>query len=270
MEDFKTVHAHVLAWLEEAAENLRQSLKRSLQVDQKTGASDLVTEMDKATEAYFVDKITSHFPDHRIIGEEGMSQGTEDLAGIVWVIDPIDGTLNFVKQKNNFGILIGIFQDGKPLSGYIYDVMKHDLYAGIVGQGAPLNGQPLVPLKIDRLQDSLAVGNVAMFTQNRCNSQRLLENVLGVRAHGSAALEVIEVIRGEAAVYLSFKLSPWDFAAGWAICEAMGFKATKPDGSALSILSASPIIFAHDTVHEEVIRVLAEEKDQLGEINEYA
>ena len=114
MEDFKTVHAHVLAWLEEAAENLRQSLKRSLQVDQKTGASDLVTEMDKATEAYFVDKITSHFPDHRIIGEEGMSQGTEDLAGIVWVIDPIEGTLNFVKQKNNFAILIGIFQDGKP------------------------------------------------------------------------------------------------------------------------------------------------------------
>ena len=148
--------------------------------------------------------------------------------------------------------------------------MKHDLYAGIVGQGVTLNGQPLVPLKIERLQDSLAVGNVAMFTQNRCNSQRLLENVLGVRAHGSAALEVIEVIRGEAAVYLSFKLSPWDFAAGWAICEAMGFKATKPDGSALSILSASPIIFAHDTVHEEVIRVLAEEKDQLGEINEYA
>ena len=80
----------------------------------------------------------------------------------------------------------------------------------------------------------------------------------------------LTVIRGEAAVYLSFNLSPWDFAAGWAICEAMGFKATKPDGSQLSILSASPIIFAHDSVHDEVIRVLAEEKDQLGEINEYA
>ena len=264
------LHQHILEWLEVAAENLRQSLKRNLVVDEKTNASDLVTEMDKATEAFFIEKIKAYYPEHRVIGEEGMGAGAADLSGMVWVIDPIDGTLNFVKQKNNFGILIGLYQDGKPVAGYIYDVMKHDVYWGIVGQGAYLNGEVLQPIDIPRLQDSIAVGNVAMFTMNRCNSQRLLENVLGVRAHGSAALETIEVIRGEASVYLSFMLSPWDFAAGWAICESLGFKVTKPNGDPISILEKSPIIMARPAIHAEVVRVLAEQKKELGDINEYA
>ena len=266
----EALHQQICEWMEEAASLLRASLVDTLQVDEKTNASDLVTEMDRAIERLFIEKINTHYPSHRVIGEEGQAEVITDLSGIVWVIDPIDGTLNFVKQKNNFGILVGIFQDGQPLAGYIYDVMHHDLYVGRVGIGLTLNGEPFTPLPIESLQSSLAVGNVAMFTLNRCNSQRLLEQVLGVRAHGSAALEIIEVIRGQAAVYLCFALSPWDFAAGWAICEAMGFKATQPDGSPLSILQKSPVIFAHPIVHDEVVQLLSEKKETLGEINEYA
>lgn len=263
------LHHRILGWLEIAAESLRESHRRELVINEKQNAGDLVTEMDKAIERFFIEKITQFYPEHRIIGEEGMSAPITDTKGIIWVIDPIDGTLNFVKQKDNFGIMIGIFEDGKPIAGYIYNVMRYELYYGIVGDGVYHNQKPLYALPITTLSDSLVMGNVGMFALNRCNSQRLLKAVLGVRAHGSAALEVIEVIKGQAAAYLSFGLSPWDFAAGYAICEAAGLKATKANGEPLSILEKSPVIFAHPSVHQEVIDVL-NQKEELGEINEYA
>ena len=177
-----------------AAENLRHSLSKELQVEKKASARDLVTEMDRAIERFFVQRIQEYYPTHRIIGEEGTSEVISDIAGMIWVIDPIDGTLNYVKQKNNFAIMIGLFQDGKPVAGYIYDVMKQDLYYGIVGDGAYLNGCQMDLPSITTLQESLAVGNVGMFVRNAYNSQRLLHHVLGVRSHGSAALEIIEYL----------------------------------------------------------------------------
>lgn len=263
------LHHRILVWLEEAADSLRTSLKRELVVEEKKDASDLVTEMDKATEAFFADKIQTYYPDHQIIGEEGIRTAAKSQAGYVWVIDPIDGTLNFVKQKNNFGIMIGIFKDGQPLAGYIYQVMAKELYYGIVGEGVFINNLPLKPLPVPPLKDSLVMGNVGMFALNKENSQALLKSVLGVRAHGSAALEIIEVIRGQASAYLSFGLSPWDFAAGWAICQAGGLKVSRADGGELSILERSSVIFSHRHVHQDIIDTLTKEKD-LGEINEYA
>ncbi|MCW6652604.1 inositol monophosphatase family protein [Aerococcaceae bacterium NML191292] len=260
------LHHRILVWLEIAAENLRQSLSKDLEVNQKTGANDLVTEMDKATERFFVTKIREHYPEHRVIGEEGIGEPVTDTKGMIWVIDPIDGTLNFVKQKNNFGIMIGLFEDGKPVAGYIYDVMKRDLYYGIVGDGAYHNGHKMSLAPIMSLSDSLAIGNVVMFATNVNQCQRLMRAVLGVRAHGSAALEMIEVLRGQASVYLSFGLRPWDYAAGYAIGVALGLKVSQPDGSPLSILRKEPFIFCHPNVYEEVMDVLKE--NELGELDE--
>lgn len=263
------LHHHILVWMEEAAEALRESHSRKLQVDEKKDASDLVTEMDKATEKFFTEKIRQFYPDHRIIGEEGISGPVNDTNGMIWVIDPIDGTLNFVKQKNNFGIMIGLFNNGKPVAGYIYDVMQHDLYYGIVGEGMYLNNKPLKPLPVGPLNDSLIMGNVGMFSRNQNNCQSLLATVLGARAHGSAALEVIQVLRGEASLYLSFGLHPWDFAAGYAICEAGGIICTQADGSPLSILEKSSVLFAHPSVYKEAVEIL-NNPTEIGEINEYA
>lgn len=262
------MHSRILVWMETAAENLRQSHQRDLQVQEKKNAADLVTEMDKATEAFFVEKIQAFYPTHQIIGEEGMSdQPVTDLSGVVWVIDPIDGTLNFVKQKRNFGIMLAIFKDGIPQAGYIYDVMKHDFYYGIVGDGVFLNHQPIEPIMIQSISEAVIVGNVGMFATNRGNSLALLTNSLGARAYGAAALEIISVMRGEAAVYFSAGLQPWDFAAGWAILTALGFKATTPDNQTLNLLKRCPVVFANPTVHAQAMQLLKETKE-IGEINE--
>ena len=90
--------------------------------------------MDKATENYIYDAILRNYPDHRVIGEEGHGHNMEDVKGVVWVVDPIDGTLNFVHQQEGFAISIGIYRDGKPYAGLVYDVMKDVLYHAKVGE----------------------------------------------------------------------------------------------------------------------------------------
>ncbi|XJS11434.1 inositol monophosphatase family protein [Aerococcaceae bacterium WGS1372] len=251
------LHHRILVWMEQAAKTLRQSLNRDIEVEEKQNAKDLVTEMDKATEKFFIDKINQYYPEHRVIGEEGFGDKPSDTKGIIWVIDPIDGTLNFVKSKNHFGIMLGIFLDGEPLAGYIYDVMNCDLYYGIVGEGAYLNNLPLKSIEISHLNQSLVLGNVESFSNNVYNMKALLNASLGARSYGSAAMEIIGVIRGEASLYFSAGLRPWDFAAGYAICLSMGYYVSKIDGSRPNILERSPILFAHPNVYAEALELLS-------------
>lgn len=251
------MHHRIQMWLEQAAEELQSALNRDLIVEEKKNASDLVTEMDKNTEKFLVGKIQHYYPDHKIIGEEGMTgEKVTDVSGMVWVIDPIDGTLNFVKQKNNFGIMVGLFYDGQPVAGYIYDVMNDHLYTGIVGEGAYLNNKPIELEQYQAINQSLIMGNVGMFIENHMYTQAVFKEALGARSLGSAALEVISVIRGEASIYISHGLSPWDFAAGYAICHALDMKVTTLDNQPLNILERSSVIFAHKNVHQEAINLL--------------
>ncbi|MCR8969257.1 inositol monophosphatase family protein [Facklamia sp. 7083-14-GEN3] len=253
--DFQ-IHQRVMSWLKTAGDSLIASLNTNLMVKEKTNASDLVTRMDKEVEEYLTQQINIHYPDHRVLSEEGKGHSIKDTQGVLWIIDPIDGTLNFVKQGRFFGIMIGIYVDGQPLAGYIYDVMQEDLYYGIVGQGAYLNDRPLQPLKINSLSESLMVTNAHILVRNQFNSQDLLRASLGSRSYGCAAYEMISVIRGESAFYLASRLMPWDFAAGVAILESLGFKYSQPNGKALNLLTANPGIFCNGAVYEEVLQIV--------------
>ena len=255
------LHHRVKVWLQMAAANLRESLTRNLQVDEKTSARDLVTEMDKATEAFLIDKIRSHYPDHRIIGEEGQGDTVTDTQGTIWVIDPIDGTLNFVKEKNYFGIMVGIYHDGQAQAGYIYDVMRGDLYYGIVGDGVYLNDLPLKTSTFSSLSECLIVGNTSAFIENFHNAQALAKTSLGVRSYGASALEIIAVLRGEVGLYISRFLQPWDFSAGKAIFETLGYPTSTIEGQPLNILTGSNAVFGHPAVYSEAMEIIAQSQN---------
>lgn len=250
------LHQRVMLWIEEAKLMLQDSLEKEVLVEEKRSPRDLVTEMDRKVEAFFVNKIQTHYPDHQIIGEEGTVSSNQEIKGLHWIIDPIDGTMNFVKQKNNFAIMVGIFQDGLPLAGYIYNVMANDLYYGIVGQGAYLNNRPLQPLPIKDLSDGLVAINSQSLRANHHNFQAVADKSLGVRYYGAAALEIIGVIRGELAAYLSVGLYPWDLAAGYAICQAMGMVASDLSGQKPSIFKKTPMVFARPAIQQEIIALL--------------
>src|SRR5699024_4186314 len=123
-------------WVLEAGEMIRININEPLTVDTKTSTNDLVTTVDKHTEQHYADNIKKTDPNHIILSEEGFGDELLSLDGTVWIIDPIDGTMNFVHQKRNFAISIGIYQDGVGDIGFIYDVMSDVLYSAKKGEGA--------------------------------------------------------------------------------------------------------------------------------------
>ncbi|MFB0972765.1 MAG: inositol monophosphatase family protein, partial [Neofamilia sp.] len=112
-------------------------------IEQKSGERDLVTEVDKGVEEFLRKKILDEFPDHEVMGEETYDTSLEYNTKNLWVIDPIDGTANFVKQRNDFCTIVSYFEDGEPMLTYIYEVTKDDLYHGMSGEGVYLNGEKL-------------------------------------------------------------------------------------------------------------------------------
>ena len=252
----KQMHQRAIDWLNQAADLLRATLDSPLQVKQKQNARDLVTEMDCRIEDYLIQQIRHYYPNHQILSEEGQGDVFPNTEGYLWIIDPIDGTLNYVKEKNHFAILLGIYYNGKPVAGYIVDVMNEQLYYGIVGDGVYLNHQPLLPIQIASLETSLIHGNVHLFIHNRYQAREILNHSLGMRHYGAAGLDMISVIRGEAALYLSPRLQPWDFAAGLAIFTAMNYKMTTPTGQPLDLLKRQAVLACHPAVHSQVLDII--------------
>ncbi|WP_273478145.1 inositol monophosphatase family protein [Ignavigranum ruoffiae] len=250
------LHQRIGVWMKQAGQLLLESLNESLHIEEKKSPRDLVTEMDRLIERFFRDKMQTYYPSHRMIGEEETGKHLQSTQGYLWLLDPIDGTMNFIKQKDKFAIMLGIYKDGQALAGYIYDVIQDNYYYGLVGEGAYLNDVPLEPLPVSQLEDCLIAGNPFHFMNHEDAFFHIYRKSLGIRYYGSASFEIIGVLKGELGAYLSVGLQPWDFAAGYAICQALGFKVTTLDGLPPDILQASTMIFAPPLIHREIMSMV--------------
>ncbi|EIS4902528.1 inositol monophosphatase family protein [Listeria innocua] len=240
-------------WIMEAAAKIKQSFKETLDIDIKSGRNDLVTNMDKETEAFFVKQIKEHFPNHRLFGEEGMSDDVNDLNGMVWILDPIDGTLNFVEQQRDFAISLAIYQDGVGHLAYIYDVARDELYFAEKGKGATVNGKQIPKIDKDMdLQDALLIANLSV-TRKFPTMWEAVKASRGLRLHGAASLEYMDVATGRAGAYLSANLAPWDIAAGKIIVEELGGIVTRIDGSKINMLEKGSSIVAAPKIHQTLL-----------------
>lgn len=245
-------------WVMEAGDDIRKSLKKPFKVDTKRDRKDLVTEVDQQTEKFFAHKIKKTYPHHQVLGEEGFGDKVESLDGIVWIIDPIDGTMNFVHQQRNFAISVGIYQDGIGQIGLIYDVMADELYYGLKDEGAYKNGKQLDRLNQNRKLEEAMVGiNSFWSVPNRrldeTGIHQLIRKVRGTRSYGSAALEFVYVAEGLIDAYITMRLSPWDIAAGVIIVHEAGGITTQADGSPLNMISHNSIITCNPAIHQEII-----------------
>jgi myo-inositol-1(or 4)-monophosphatase len=119
---------------------IREKIDVSYHIEQKTGKSDLVTEIDQAVEDLLIKGILDRYPDLHIYGEEGRIARPDTLEGTIWFVDPIAGTMSFIRQKQMFAISIGITVEGELRYGFVYDVMADELFHVIKGQGAFQNG----------------------------------------------------------------------------------------------------------------------------------
>ncbi|NNV05212.1 inositol monophosphatase family protein [Geobacillus sp. C56-T2] len=245
-------------WIREAGERIRASFAEKLTIETKANANDLVTNVDRDIEQFFAAQIRRRFPDHHLLGEEGFGDPLEALDGIVWIIDPIDGTMNFVHQQRHFAVSIGVFADGIGQLGYVYDVVVDELYWARKGQGVWLNGEPLSRLRPVPIAESVIAVNATWLMENRRLDHRplvrLAKEARGTRSYGSAALELAYVAAGRLDAYLSPRLSPWDFAGGMVLIEEAGGVVTNLNGEPLDLLGPNSVLAAKPGVHEEILQ----------------
>lgn len=234
----------VQKWVVEAAELSRQLLKQPLQVATKLGPNDLVTNADKATQDFLISKITSDYPDANIVAEEGTDFVPDNWQeGLSFFIDPIDGTSNFVKQHDNFAIMIGVYENGVGIFGIIYDVIADHIYWGGPDLGVYLDEQALPAIADVELSEGLIAVNSAMLMANQMNLQTIGQFSAGIRVYGSAGITIGLLLQGKLISYISY-LAPWDIAAGYILLTSLGYKVGQFNGNRISLTKKEGIIIA--------------------------
>lgn len=237
-------------------------MKEPFTVEYKTSASDLVTAVDKEVEKHVVDMILQRYPDHGILGEESTFTGDPGKYETLWVIDPIDGTTNFVHQQINFSVSIAVYHKGEGLIGVVYDPSRDEIFHAVKGEGAYLNDQPLRLERQVHLEEALLCTSV--FWNKRAEQigidqivKKLAGKVRGMRLLGSAALELAYVAAGRLDGYVSLSLNAWDFGAGKIIVEEAGGRVTTMRGTPLPFDQKSSVMACNPAFYEELQHYLS-------------
>lgn len=202
----------------------------------KTSAVDPVTEVDTAAEAFIVDSIHRDRPDDGIIGEEGADIPSK--SGVSWVIDPIDGTVNFMYGLGEYAVSIGAMVDGQYVAGVVINVVKQTLYSAAVGHGATVtyrDGTSTILRCRQETDPQLSLIATGFgYTQTRRSGQakilqELLPQVRDIRRMGSAALDMCRVAEGTVDAYYEHGVKIWDVAAGIVIAREAGAQVRVPE-----------------------------------------
>lgn len=245
----------VKQWLKTSREFILAKMGENLKVSQKTSRKDLVTNVDKENEKFIISKIRAFAPNSQILGEEGFGDQIRQTKGWVWVVDPIDGTMNFVKQRDHFAIMIALYVDGKGVLGYIYDVVNDQLFSGGPDLGVFQNDWLLPTPENVGLSNGLISLSGPMVIHNRFNFQKVAETSSGLRIYGSAGIEMIHLLKGEIAAYVSY-LKPWDFGAGKILVESLGLAVSTVDGKPLDMLSSDFVMVATVQAQQDILPII--------------
>ncbi|MGB7431519.1 MAG: inositol monophosphatase family protein [Ahrensia sp.] len=213
--------------------------RHALNVNQKT-AGDFVSDADRQAEQIIFDCLSEHFPDYGWLGEETGERPGGDH-GLRWIVDPLDGTTNFLRGLPHWAVSIGLFRGEEPLSAVIYDPAKNELFCAEKGCGAFLNGHKIkVSADVDfdhaLLASGVPSGGRTKYL-NHCleDIAALMPQTAGLRRWGAAALDLAYVAAGRFDAYWERNLGPWDIAAGMLLVTEAGGQFTPlwPDQSAL-------------------------------------
>ena len=255
--NWESVDRYAKSLIKEAGHKIRVSFFNRIDIDTKANANDLVTNIDREIEQFFISRIQRDYPGHQILGEEGSGDAVETLAGVTWILDPIDGTMNFIHQKRNFAISLGIYVDGVGMLGYIYDVVRDDFYNAKKGEGAYLNDERLPQLEAVPVNKAIVGVNARWVAPNRyIDNEKMIGLILecrGTRSYGTAAIELAYVSSGRLDAYISMRLSPWDIAGGIVIAQEVGAVVTNLNGEVPHLLGQDSFIVACPGLHEDIL-----------------
>ncbi len=240
------------------AAQLQYFFTREFQIAEKEGVNNLVTEADHAAEKAIIDVIRSTFPDHYILSEETGTQPTN--SDIKWIIDPIDGTVNFANHIPICAVSIGVEKNGEMILGAVYNPLMNELFVAERGAGATLNGKPVkVTTKATLPKSCLVTGFPYSYTESPNSPlqvvSRLIKAGIPVRRLGSAAIDLCWVAAGRFDGFYEHHLEAWDSAAGFLMVQEAGGLVTDFDGNLFSPYQPH-IIATNGQLHEALRAVI--------------
>ncbi|MDH5426675.1 MAG: inositol monophosphatase [Nitrospirota bacterium] len=240
---------------------LQDYAQKGFTIESKGESINLVTEADLQSEKAIIQSIRTTFPEHQILSEE---QGLQDIPQhpIKWIIDPLDGTVNFAHGFPMYNVSIGVEYEGTCIIGAIYDPTRNELFLGQRGRGATLNGTPIHVSATPTLVKALLVTGFAydIHTATDNNLKEFSAFAIragGMRRTGTAAIDLCYIACGRLDGFWELQLKPWDTAAGKVIVEEAGGKITDYAGKPYSIYG-STVLATNGHIHSEMIEVLRE------------
>lgn len=246
--------------VKEAGAFLRQHCLDELKIESKTNPTDLVTQFDSQVQDQLIGRIHELYPQDHILAEENnVRHDIED--GAVWVIDPIDGTTNFIVQQADFAVMVAFYQDGVGQFGIIYDVVGDKIYAGGGAFPVTCNDQPLKAYSGKAKNQSLFAVNAGIYRENAWGLADYANQFLGVRIVGSAGISYSKIFSGQLWAYVSY-ICPWDYAAAKILGQALGYCLMTVDGQEPNFKGSQAIVMlpeAHQNEFLNFVRKQAKE-----------
>lgn len=227
-----------------------------LEITQK-GENDFVSQVDKAAETRVMEVINRAYPDHAFIGEESGAHGDSDT---IWIIDPLDGTTNFLHGIPHFAVSIGCQVEGEMRHAVVYNPWTQELYTASQGQGAELDGRKIRVSGQSTLKNSLLGTGFPIRAGESLDRYlplfgKLMGETHGLRRAGAAALDLAYVAAGRLDAYWELNLSPWDIAAGMLLVTEAGGLVGELDGKR-DVLKTGNIIAGSPKVYLELQKLL--------------
>ncbi|MGD0874663.1 MAG: inositol monophosphatase family protein [Acidimicrobiales bacterium] len=201
----------------------------------KSSPTDLVTEVDRNSEELIVSALLRARPDDGVLGEEGSSRAGS--TGVTWVIDPLDGTINYLYGIEEFSVSIGARVDGRSIVGAVHNPVNGEMFAACEGEGATLNGRTLRLEPSGRtLAEALVGTGFTYVSKDRADQARMIPVILpavrDIRRRGSAALDICAVACGRFDAFYEAWLRPWDLTAGEVVAREAGATVNLVEGLA--------------------------------------
>jgi myo-inositol-1(or 4)-monophosphatase len=223
------------------------------------GPSDLVTEADLASQEAIRQVLLTAFPGYGFLSEEG--DGTLDAtAEYCWVVDPLDGTTNYVHQMPHYCVSVALLQRGRPIVGVVLDPVHQECFTAARGRGARLNGRAIRASSVRDLSQALAAASFSAKVQTGSPEidqfVAALLNCQAVRRTGSAALNLCYLAAGRFDAFWAMSTKVWDIAAGVLIVEEAGGVVTRLDGGPLDMNGPHPVASATQDLHEQFRNLL--------------
>ena len=233
---------------------------QALRIETKRNRNDVVTQVDRAVEALMARRLApAGYP---LVGEEGHAAG--GWAGRVWVLDPIDGTLNYIAVHRHWAISLALVEDGRPVAGVVADPVDDRVYTAVVGAGARVRrlfvesdaGAELARVADVPLAEGIVIAHLHGLEEVP-RLARIIGGTRGLRCYGAAALEMVEAAAGRAGAVVHTGLQPWDVAAGALLCAETGAVVTRLNGEELDVREPGSLLAGTPSAHAEMLRRLA-------------